>query len=474
MFGNDGVYAKILTKFGNKIKTSINIYEKCNQKYFTWRKNLECAIPFIDTDTITIDTSNKTLSINISVNINGNENLMFEFLSIEDVDLVANTLKQLKVASNSNTTNQDSFTILNDKITTELMLKSEDTYCRLTSQKYMEGIQRLDIILSQKRSDTLQSFFGKWADHVQKNNTKHVQEDRSRWRHHALANQGLDLQAWYHAIYYKEVYRPRGLFWYRDAVLPTYRSSYDLVEHSLSALEEAALAHVLCSPETSYGDVAGQMFVVQAVVNRPPLFTLFQKLTAEGMTIAKVPSSGQISKKLFRFSFVEGSIYFTWSGKNGNQGVDLLEVSDVTIGRVTDTLKKNGSDKYEHLYLSVFSKGKSIDLCFTTTEIRNDFKDLFDTLINKELNQLSQVPPLLDIDDESVAENEYNNDTNLISDEGGNLERKWLAWYSSIGECVLPPSVKESIAIRSKLPSTAPSLSISTTKVVTVEEKDVV
>ena len=45
-------------------------------------------------------------------------------------------------------------------------------------------------------------------------------------------------------------------------MLPSYRQSYDLVDNALTPLEEAALAHVLCSPDTSYGDVAGQMFVV--------------------------------------------------------------------------------------------------------------------------------------------------------------------------------------------------------------------
>lgn len=55
--------------------------------------------------------------------------------------------------------------------------------------------------------------------------------------------------AWYHSVFYHEVYRLRGPFWFRDAVLPVYRNSYDLVDNALSPLEEAALAHVLCSPE---------------------------------------------------------------------------------------------------------------------------------------------------------------------------------------------------------------------------------
>ena len=61
------------------------------------------------------------------------------------------------------------------------------------------------------------------------------------------------------------MYRLRGAFWYRDAVLPVYKQSYDLVDSTLTAMEENALSHVLCSPDTTYGDVACQMYVVQAM-----------------------------------------------------------------------------------------------------------------------------------------------------------------------------------------------------------------
>ena len=37
---------------------------------------------------------------------------------------------------------------------------------------------------------------------------------------------------------------------------------------------------------------------------------------------------------------MEGKIYLTWKGKFGNQGVDLGEVSHVSMGIGTDVLKK--------------------------------------------------------------------------------------------------------------------------------------
>jgi hypothetical protein len=148
---------------------------------------------------------------------------------------------------------------------------------------------------------------------------------------HAICNHELDLQAWYHAIFFNEVYRLRGPFWYKDAVLPIYRTSYDIIDNSLTPLEESALAQVLCSPDTVYGDVAGQMFIVQAITT-PIQFQLFQNLASQGATVIKYPHSGRPAKKLFRFSFVEGKIYLTWKGKFGNQGVDLGEVHQIQLG----------------------------------------------------------------------------------------------------------------------------------------------
>ena len=52
----------------------------------------------------------------------------------------------------------------------------------------------------------------------------------------------------------------------------------------LYAHVESALAHVLCSADTVYGDVAGQMFVVQAIVD-PAQFHFFQHLASQGTVL---------------------------------------------------------------------------------------------------------------------------------------------------------------------------------------------
>lgn len=215
---------------------------------------------------------------------------------------------------------------------------------------------------------------------------------------------------------YDQVYRLRGHFWYKDAVLPVYKQSYDLVDNALTPLEEAALAHVLCSPDTSYGDVAGQMFVVQALIP-PAQFTLFQQLAAQGATVVKYPRSGRPAKKTFRFSFVEGNIYLTWKGKFGNQGVGMGEVTSVVGGIQSDVLKWSVKDtsKADH-YLSVNCLDRSVDLYFDSPAERNNWGDLLRTLVSKEQGTLIGVEPVDPPEDSEARDFE------------------WLVLYSSISK----------------------------------------
>eukprot|EP01031_Cornospumella_fuschlensis_P034001 gene34001-41145_t len=196
--------------------------------------------------------------------------------------------------------------------------------------RYKEGYISLERHVTKFRSRCLAAALAHWIHTAKDDNDGKMVGDRQRWRLHAAANLEIDLQAWYHALFFKEVYRLRGHF--------CYRASYDLVDNALTALEEAALAHILCSPDTTYGDVAGQMFVVQSILPAQ-LFALFNKLATEGVYVTKYPRTGRPAKKLFRFSFVEGNIYLTWKGKFGNQGVGIAEITSILKGIQTDILK---------------------------------------------------------------------------------------------------------------------------------------
>jgi hypothetical protein len=71
-------------------------------------------------------------------------------------------------------------------------------------------------------SSRCQEAFSKWTLFVRDANNEYMHCDRGRWRLHAAANQETDLQAWYHSTFHKEVYRLRGPFWFKDAVMPLY------------------------------------------------------------------------------------------------------------------------------------------------------------------------------------------------------------------------------------------------------------
>jgi len=289
--------------------------------------------------------------------------------------------------------------------------------------KYKEGYMIVEKTVRDFRLNQKSLAFKQWVQHTKARTDRKMEVDRHRWRLHATANQEIDLQAWYHALFYKEVYRLRGYFWYKDAVLPSYRQSYDLVDNALTPLEEAALAHVLCSPDTSYGDVAGQMFVVQAVIP-PAQFGLFQQLAAQGAQVVKYPRQGRPAKKAFRFSFVEGNIYLTWKGKFGNQGVGMGEVTAVLPGIGTEVLKWSAQAAKAEQYLSLVCADRSVDLFFETVEERNSWKDLLVALHAKEQGRLLGV--------ESME---------LADDERDSLFEQ-LVLYSSIGKLLLPEADK--------------------------------
>jgi hypothetical protein len=270
------------------------------------------------------------------------------------------------------------------------VVKTEYCYQLATILRWKECVLLVERLGMRKTQQQLGAAFSAWGRFIHELNRGKMDEDSRRWRLHATTNLDTDLQAWYHAVFSREVYRLRGPFWYRDAVLPQYRHSTDLIDQALTPLEEAALAHVLCSPDTTYGDVAGQMMVVQALVSAD-LYSLFQELSARGAQIIKCPRSGRPAKKTFRFSFVEGSIYLTWRGKFGNQGVDLGEVSDVVPGITTDVLRRTAHAGKDGCYLSLNADARSVDLCFEDAGTRDDWLHLLSALVGKEKGDLDGI-----------------------------------------------------------------------------------
>jgi hypothetical protein len=293
--------------------------------------------------------------------------------------------------------------------------------------RYKEAWLILDKYVSKTRVRLLLFGMAQWVSFVRDDNNEKMLRDRKRWRIHTAANQENDLQAWYHSVFHQEVYRLRGPFWYRDAVLPVYRKSYAIVDTGMTSLEEAAVAHVLCSPDTTYGDVAGHMFVVQAIATEEE-YALFQKLVSQGIPITKYPRLGRPAKKHFRISFVEGAVYFTWKGKFGNQGINLGEVNGMVEGLSTDVLRRTGQTNKNEYYTSLVCSGRSVDLCLETVEEKLLWKALLEKLVAKEHGILRNISM------------EYPELPSNLTDEDNDLA--WFVLCNALGSTIITHAIR--------------------------------
>ena len=445
-----GTDIKIVSKYGIMIKSLLSVSLTDDSLFLYWRsfpEKVGCEMSFLRRVSIS-PTNGQRLDL-----VFADFDMQVEFESPATCELLCSILSSLILEASA--FDKEHFIQAQSSMSAamytqslrhagyQISTKQELMYQLCVSLRMKEGGLLVEKVLSKISAGLLRAGFTKWTVFLRELNMNNMNEDKARWRLHAAANQDVDLQAWYHSVFFHEVYRLRGPFWFRDAVLPVYRNSYDLVDNALSPLEEAALAHVLCSPETSYGDVAGQMFVVQAIL-RPELFAVFQKLAAQGMQVIKYPRSGRPAKKMFRFSFVEGNIYLTWRGKFGNQGVDLGEVSSIAAGISSEVLKKAAQPGRADQYLSVICAGRSVDLCFESVQERDEWKGMLEMLARKEHGELVGVEPLA-----PPAENDL---------------FEWLLIYSAMGEGFLPVAVRKSILRRgsSKLNRKQSSGSLST------------
>lgn len=71
--------------------------------------------------------------------------------------------------------------------------------------RYKEAYMIVEKVRAKYLNDCKASAFMHWIRVVKDANTPKMEKDRHRWRLHATANQEIDLQAWYHALFYLEV-----------------------------------------------------------------------------------------------------------------------------------------------------------------------------------------------------------------------------------------------------------------------------
>lgn len=97
--------------------------------------------------------------------------------------------------------------------------------------------------------------------------TSRMEQDRIKWTLHALSSASCDLQAWYHCVFYKELYRVRGAFWHHGSHLVQYGNSYDITSGGdLTALESNVLKHAKVDRHTSFCDVLCHQYTAEVIL----------------------------------------------------------------------------------------------------------------------------------------------------------------------------------------------------------------
>lgn len=71
--------------------------------------------------------------------------------------------------------------------------------------RYKEAYILVEKVRNRYLNEWKNSAFSHWVRVVKDVNMSKMEKDRHRWRLHATANQEIDLQAWYHALFYLEV-----------------------------------------------------------------------------------------------------------------------------------------------------------------------------------------------------------------------------------------------------------------------------
>ena len=84
------------------------------------------------------------------------------------------------------------------------------------------GLYRMENLQRRRDAARLAKARDRWVLFIRETIQERMDRDREQWTLHARANARSDLQAWYHHTFADELYRLRGPFWWREAVLPDY------------------------------------------------------------------------------------------------------------------------------------------------------------------------------------------------------------------------------------------------------------
>lgn len=215
-----GIPVYIVTKYGVKTRTKIFIDKKNanTEPKFFWRENpkLGCDFSYIkslskpvsvgDDIQITLLFSDLKLVLEVPTEIASDvygllSELLKKSLSMRNNEKDQNTPKGI---AQQNTSYQTTVALRTAVL--DASLKEEQLIQLCFYLRYKEAYMLVEKAMQTFRNKLVGSAFRHWIQCTKEDNTPTMNNDRTRWRLHATANQDIDLQAWYHALFYQEVH----------------------------------------------------------------------------------------------------------------------------------------------------------------------------------------------------------------------------------------------------------------------------
>lgn len=227
----DGLPVYITSKYGTTRRSVIQIEREANMEpKLVWSRKHACELSFVssilapvssgDWERIAVNFTDFTLFLDVP-----RQPSQEVFAILTEMHKKAVYIRNLerdyqltKASNNLQTTYPQTMSLKSSLC--KAACKEEQLNQLITYLRYKEGYIGLERNVLQLQSRRVGSAFKQWIRATKDANDEHMTADRERWRLHAASNLEIDLQAWYHALFYKEVYRLRGHFWYKDAVLP--------------------------------------------------------------------------------------------------------------------------------------------------------------------------------------------------------------------------------------------------------------
>lgn len=310
--------------------------------------------------------------------------LSLEANTTEERDTLTTCFLQLKEGLQATIAlqNHDMEIATEEKLKRRLFARHEKASDDSRFHRFAEGFVCLNRRTTAWRVNSLGEAISRWCAVVRKSNAVKMEADRAQWTLHAEVRQDEDLQAWYHSVFRTELYRTKGPFWHKEALLQDYR------RHPMKTVNRNDTPEsVLCTPDMTYATMAATMYTIREKLSEEE-YRLFEKLTSDGSIILKHGRKGSPQKKLFQLSLVQGEMYLfmylTWKGKHGTQGVELASVKNVSGELATDTSHKSGKMGQKEHYISFIMPDRSLNLYFEDSDQQAVFLSCMDKLITME------------------------------------------------------------------------------------------